>query len=376
MAFGTTINSTPLTDDNSVWPEDIQEPSPSNVPPPKPAPSPYWWQNIAQNLWNTAKSGATLPGDVATGKASMADPETQRRVQDMTSLVMGSGVAAPAEESALNSGFRLFHGTKTKFEQPSNEFINTGQGAQTYGWGHYGAQAEPVALDMRDQLSGPAIQIGEHKFTPDGFTPEERALDWLKSGHDLGFADPYGYARSNIIQKGEDFGMPKSDISSSLDALRRWKEQGAKVTSGGHMQEWEVNADPEHFLDWDYTMGDQSPHVASALEKAFPNIEDSLEANYPHRNPTGRDVYHHIAEDEGPQGASEELVKAGIPGIRYMDARSRAKAAKVFGMATKDTTRNFVLPDPSIIKVKRYYNAAGVPATFANMLDDKPGQTP
>ena len=281
MAFGTTLNSTPLTDDNSVWPEDIQEPSPSNVPPSKPAPSPYWWGRIANSLW----SGATLPGDVATGKASMEDPATQQRVMDMTGAVMGGGIAAPAEESALNSGFRLYHGTKTKFERPSNEFINTGQGAQSYGWGHYGAEAEPVAFDMRDQLSGPAIEIGGQKFQPEGFTPEERALDWLKSGHDLGFADPYGYARSNIIQKGESLGMPKADISSSLDALRRWKEQGAKITSGGHMQEWEVNADPEHFLDWDYTMGDQSPHVASALEKAFPNIEESLEASYTGHKP-------------------------------------------------------------------------------------------
>lgn len=289
MPYGTTLNSTPLTDDNSVWPED-------QPPAPQPQPSPYYWVNLAKSLW----SGATLPGDVATGKASMADPATQRRVMDMTGTVMGGGLVEPAEADALNSGFRLFHGTKTKFEQPSNEFINTGQGAQSYGWGHYGAQAEPVALDMRDQLSGP---------------------------------------------------------------------------HGGHMQEWEVNADPEHFLDWDYTLGDQSKHVSGALEKSWPDLEDIMQDRYPYRNATGREVYHWLTDDLSPQEASEELLSKGIPGIRYMDQVSRLKAAKNLGIATPDATRNFVLPDPSIIKVKRYYNAAGVPMTFGNALD-QPGETP
>ena len=374
MAYGTTLNSSPvLTDDNQPWPEDQPPPSSSyaNVGP-QPQQSPYYLVNLAKSLW----SGATLPGDVATGKASMTDPATQRRVQDLTGTVMGGSAAAPAEEDALNAGFRLYHGTTKKFDQPSNEFINTGQGAQSYGWGHYGAQAEPVALDMRDQLNGPAIQIGDQKFQPAGFSPEERALDWLKSAQDQGFADPYGFARSNIIQKGESFGMPKSDISSSLDALRRWQEQGATVTHGGHMQEWEVNADPEHFLSWDYPMSDQSSHVMEKIQAAFPHIADHLENRNPYRNPTGRDAYRYIAEDEGPQGASEQLVQAGIPGIRYFDQASRLKAAKNMGIATPDATSNFVLPDPSLIKVVRHYNAAGVPATFGNVFNDKPGQTP
>ena len=70
-----------LTDDGTVWPEDQ---------PPQTPPQPSLWQRLTTpapgqtwsplsipgilgNLWASVKSGATLPGDVATGQASMAD---------------------------------------------------------------------------------------------------------------------------------------------------------------------------------------------------------------------------------------------------------------------------------------------------------------
>ena len=59
-------------------------------------------RRIGQGLW----SGATLPGDVATGKASMADPETQQRVGSMAGLVTLGAGAMPAEAGALNMGAR------------------------------------------------------------------------------------------------------------------------------------------------------------------------------------------------------------------------------------------------------------------------------
>ena len=110
MPYGTTLTSIPeLTDDNSVWPQD--QPAPTQ---PQQGGG-YWLPQIAQHLWNTAKSGFTLPGDVATGNASMSDPQTQARVGDMASLVMGGGGAAPAETDALNSGLRAFHASPHDF---------------------------------------------------------------------------------------------------------------------------------------------------------------------------------------------------------------------------------------------------------------------
>ena len=377
MAYGTTLNSSPvLTDDNQPWPEDQPPPSSSyaNVGP-QPQQSPYYLVNLAKSLW----SGATLPGDVATGKASMTDPATQARVQDMTGLQTGSGLTQPAEEDALNAGFRLYHGSKVKFDQPSTDFIGTGQGAQTYGWGIYGAQAEPVALDLRNQVSGQALGIGDRKVIPSG-APEEQAMSWLRSGHIQGVLDPFDYARENIARSGKDFGMNDSDIQKSADALAAWKRAGAKPVSAGHMQEWEVNADPEHFLDWDALADEQTPHVARALQNApwGDELQRHLDTSsqYDYTNPAGQNIYDWLSEDLGPKGASHALVDAGIPGIRHLDAVSRGGAARQFGVPSSDATRNFILPDPSLIKVVRHYNAAGAPATFGNVFNDKPGQTP
>jgi hypothetical protein len=69
----------------------------------------YWWPKILQGLWNTARSGATLPGDVATGQASMADPATQARVGDMTALATAAPAAVPAGPSELRAGAKLFN---------------------------------------------------------------------------------------------------------------------------------------------------------------------------------------------------------------------------------------------------------------------------
>jgi hypothetical protein len=58
---------------------------------------------IGQGLW----SAATLPGDVATGKTTMADPEAQQRVMNLASTAtLGPGAMGPgAPAGALTTGW-------------------------------------------------------------------------------------------------------------------------------------------------------------------------------------------------------------------------------------------------------------------------------
>jgi hypothetical protein len=95
-----------LTDDGTVWPEDQPAAPPAPANPPADPYGGYWIPRILANMWRTAVSGATLPGDVATGQASMSDPATQARVNDLTTLSMLAPGAAPAEAGALNEGLR------------------------------------------------------------------------------------------------------------------------------------------------------------------------------------------------------------------------------------------------------------------------------
>lgn len=378
-----------LTDDNSVWPEDRPPGSSSypNVAPLQPD-NGYWIPKLAAGLYNSLKSGVTLPGDVATGKASMADPQTQSRVMDMTGTVMGGAGFAPAEEDALNAGFRLYHGTRAKFDKPSNEFINTGQGAQTYGWGHYGAQAEPVALDMRDQLAtdlrnvvNPVVDITASAMRNPTNTPDyisRTMMGMLRGRTELApyAQDPQFIALLNKAASGQ---LPdKTYTSEGLNAIRAL-DKFLPPPEKGHMQEWEVQSDPSHFLDWTGLADEQSSHVMAALQKAdfWPHLEEHLinDDKFGLRNPTGADIYHWVAEDMGPQDTSMELLRRGIPGTKVLDQRSRMNA-RTYGLSENDPqlTRNFAIADPDLINVVRHYNAAGVPATLANMAQQ--GQTP
>jgi hypothetical protein len=91
-----------LTDDSDTsW---LQPAAAGAFPPPPPANSGYWWPHILGGIWNSLKSGATLPGDVATGQASTTDPNFAGRVADMTGLVTGGAAMAPAEADALRMG--------------------------------------------------------------------------------------------------------------------------------------------------------------------------------------------------------------------------------------------------------------------------------
>ena len=58
----------------------------------------------ARRAGNWLANAATVPGDVARGRASMSDPATQSRVMDLASLVSGGPLAGGAPEDALSMG--------------------------------------------------------------------------------------------------------------------------------------------------------------------------------------------------------------------------------------------------------------------------------
>ena len=389
MAYGTTLNSSPvLTDDNQPWPEDQPPASSSyaNVGP-QTQQSPYYLVNLAKSLW----SGATYPGDVATSKASVTDPDAMNRIMDLTGLAMAP--VAPAEDDALNAGFRLYHGTAAKFEKPSTDFINTGQGAQSYGWGLYGAEAEPVALDMREQLRRhPAREISDALYDADVASMPRTSPSFFSK---LFAQDPKLAQYSNdprvtdlanqAVQEMKAKGLWSSESTEAFGKLEK-----LLPPSPGYMQEWEVDADPSHFLDWDAPIMRQSPHVQQALQQGdFWSERDRLAMNpIDHEavarafgrdpisggprggGPTGQNVHSWLVDYKGFPGATQTLDQLGIPGIKTLDAHSRA------GVNTGILTRNFVISNADRINVVRHYNAAGAPATFGNMFNDKPGQTP
>ena len=161
-----------------------------------------------------------------------------------------------------------------------------------------------------------------------------------------------------------------------------------KVANPGHMYEVNINANPEHFLDWDKPLSQQSDYVRKAL--GIPGNEargESRTAISPFSSlppdTTGPDIYR-VAQGYKPYGftdatqastvalldgllaaqpgaksgakaGSRALKDLGIPGISYDDAGSR-------GIAGAAKTRNHVVFDDKLIEILKKYGLAGMMA--------------
>lgn len=166
----------------------------------------------------------------------------------------------------------------------------------------------------------------------------------------------------------------------------------------GKTYEVNINADPEHFLDWDKPLSEQSPKVQETLQKVLPGYEESQFISR-----SGRNAYEEFARGRGSNplvdlalgtptrpgidhaAASRELREAGIPGIKYLDQGSRnaqvvfsensegghyfvgnsnkpyATRAEADAAAAKlGPTHNYVVFDDKLIDIVKKYGIAGL----------------
>jgi hypothetical protein len=155
------------------------------------------------------------------------------------------------------------------------------------------------------------------------------------------------------------------------------QKQLAEAMPQGKMYEVGIKAEPEHFLDWDKPLSQQSPVVQDAIKQLYPG----------HRpDAPGQDLYHQLGFKNAAD-ASNAFRDAGIPGIRYLDQGSRNAApnisffqrhlddARASGDATaikqaearlaeekaKDTgTHNYVVFNDKLIEIMKKYGLAGM----------------
>jgi hypothetical protein len=130
------------------------------------------------------------------------------------------------------------------------------------------------------------------------------------------------------------------------------------------MYEVNINADPEHFLDWNKPLGADSPARQTLrdysdvfIDHSDPQLRNAAKDAYiAASNPdlTGQGVHDTLTKVlGGDKVAAANAMKndIGAPGIKYLDAGSRAAG---------DGSRNYVVFDPSIIEIMRKYGLAGL----------------
>lgn len=234
------------------------------------------------------------------------------------------GMAALPLPPAIKKGIRAYHGSPHSFDKFSMDKIGTGEGAQAYGHGLYFAEGEGVAKSYRDQLSGLANSKANRELQNAGGDVDAAiAAVQKKIEHYKTLAsDPRGASFLQINQQ-------------SLADLQKLKAGGSLDT--GHMYEVNIDADPEQFLDWDKPLSEQPASAQAILNKSgvAPTADVGSAISYAKsmRNPL-----------------EDQLKQAGIPGIKYLDAGSRAKG---------DGSRNYVVFDENLISIVRKYGIAG-----------------
>lgn len=258
---------------------------------------------------------------------------------------------------------RAYHGSPHSFSRFDASKIGTGEGAHSYGHGLYFAGAEDVARTYRDKLAQRTLTNSDGTVQPvPGFLPQE-AIE------DLSRLDDWRLEWAKRIRQAEERGLPSEYVRKELAAMDAIAA-GAKVKSDGRMYEVELGYPEEALLDWDKPVGavlagrldsrmagdlaaeakrmagmGQLPRhmqVLNRIASGEPGLATG-EMVYraagrfdpPASRPGWGSVTSTINDSVTNQArASERLLDAGIPGIRYLDQGSRSAG---------EGTRNYVM---------------------------------
>jgi hypothetical protein len=303
-----------------------------------------------------ALRGARTAEEIATG-ARTAATESDAATQAARAAQASPGQTAldqmmsqsQAAQPAAKTGITAYHGSPYSFDRFDISKLGEGEGSNAFGQGLYFAENEDVAKSYRDQLAESKFYYGGNEelagprknaaqILNDNGGDRDKALAFLNSVRQSPRAD------QSWLDKTEAsiMSMDTSKIENRLDP--------------GHMYQVNINADPEHFLDWDKSFAEQSPEVQFAVENLWLKKGNDLEGDLPPfvrsegRN-TGQFIHNAIDAAYPLQGASSALQSEGVPGIKYLDQGSRGGGDA--------PTHNYVTFSDDMIDILRKYGLAG-----------------
>lgn len=256
-------------------------------------------------LPSRVKAGETIPGT----SAKAAEDLPVREYGNAT--VTGAGLQfMPA-----------YHGTPHDVDRFSSEKIGTGEGAQVYGFGLYFAESPKVAEEYQKNLSG---LYNTDAKSRDGKKMPLWVANSIKNGKIAEVKSDFeGRLVKAIETKNETHEQGAREV---LDSIKSY-EAGTTFHTGA-LYTVDLDVHPDHLLDWDRPLSEQSEYVKDALRKAYGSRSESA-SSFDHvstHDLPGMFLYDRLAgktSDYSPRAASEALNKAGILGIKYLDEGSR-----------------------------------------------------
>jgi len=319
-----------------------------------------------------------LADSVGLNQQARVDTASQRVASDVLADTDGKVVFSRAQAQSnageirasnatitgpANYSIAAHHGTPHKVDKFSTAKIGTGEGAQAYGWGLYFAQNKGVAEDYQDRLTNDSLildgvsamqkrtetgnQIWGHasQYFADGAKTKKQLLAKLQSARD------FEKARGNKYFSDEKYAEVENAISQTNEIAKG---------NEGNLYTAEIDVEPEDLLDWDKPISEQSPKVKAALEPILSKLGSSryqieikpASAFYAGLSSSERGAFFSV---KSPKAASEALLAAGIPGIRYLDGSSRSEGIGTY---------NYVAFDENLIKITEE-NGNRIPASQA-----------
>jgi hypothetical protein len=258
---------------------------------------------------------------------------------------IGKGVGLAA--APVMGAIRAYHGSPHKFDKFDMSKIGTGEGAQAYGHGLYFAESPQVAKEYQKNISGDVFKVGDKVFDPSQIGHlNVRSL--VRKGDLSGAIE-----KASTIAKSDS---PVADVAKKdLEVLKQINSLGGLQKTSGNL--YEVNLrwpgareatdplGPQHFLDYDRPLSQQSEFVQNALAKIDKDTYHPSGDDYSPEE-LGQMIYMRLANSplaKSQAEASSVLKQIGIPGIRYLDAGSRSSGG----------TSNYVTFDDQLAEILR-----------------------
>jgi predicted GNAT family acetyltransferase len=366
-------------------------------------------------LQGQVSSKAAAVGAYRLGRRPVSNPDATLNevfdiIDEQSSVLMkmprqpGEAVAAAGDAVAKfraptekEPGIIAFHGSGADFDEFKLEKIGTGEGAQAYGYGLYFTDSEDIAKFYRDSIGrgrssivydGDAVRSARQA---DGLTDREMILDTIAG--EMAFFDQKPenvIARKikNLKQKIDDpvdisaYGddaeaqeLKDAIIASSKRELEIYESIDPDKFGRGKMYKVGLEPKPEDMLDYSKSITEQSKKVQDALysNDEIASIikrkqkEDGLAPEFY----TGEELYGDLVENlQSPQAASNELVDAGIFGLKYKAAGSRGASVDA-----ADVEMNYVIFDDKMIKILEKYGIVGPVAITGIAASQQEGES-
>ena len=307
-----------------------------------------------------------------------------------------------------------YHGGPHSFDKFSTQYMGTGEGANTFGWGLYFTDLEDIARDYANKLSDVIIQnlsignftiIKNNRYIGYDIAKTETRIVEHFAVHDQDIKNDYKkgldlnkvvllllqefideekqelkYASSKFSTKDNDVIYYKNSIRE-VESLKR-KPIKINITSNRNLYKVSLHKGktPEQYtwLEWDKpvpekvmnTLGKKLIHNGNFLKDLFDNsreYEKTDGTKVKGLYPDGLMFYKRISQIlGGDKEASLFLLKNGIDGIKY-PAGSLSRGATSYNTSGF----NYVVFDENVVNIEKQTQLEGMEISKKELIQNK-----